>query len=333
MGTINTDKFSGILRNRAIRVDSREVLIARLSGSKQEHDLTSPVNCGGYGRIRHFRLSKHTDWSINPLPILPVAKGLNRLPSEELRMQVFQNAACNWRCWYCFVDFDRLSALPELSAFFTADELLDAYLDEPDRPDAIDLSGGQPDLVPEWILWMIEAIERRSLTDKMFLWSDDNLSNRYFWEYLTAEQRSKIAAFPSYARVACFKGYDHASFTFNTHAEARLFDQQFSIYADLLSAGLNLYAYVTFTSMPRLGLSAAMKSFVDRLQRIHLNLPLRTVPLKIEVFTPTLGRVGPSQELALAFQHDVHEAWLEEIDRRFSSAERRVPICDVSMLR
>jgi hypothetical protein len=38
--------------------------------------------------------------------------------------------------------------------------------------------------------------------------------------------------------------------------------------------------------------------------------------LKIEVFTPTKGRVKQEHETALAFQHDVHAAWIEELSKR-----------------
>jgi uncharacterized Fe-S cluster-containing radical SAM superfamily protein len=333
MAPIDTASFSARLRPQAVSLDEKKVLITRLSGSDQEEDLSNPVNCGGYGRIRSFRLTRYDDWSDNPLPILPAAKALRRLPGDELRTQVFQNAACNWRCWYCFVDFNRLSALPELSQFFTAGELIDFYLAESYRPDVIDLTGGQPDLVPEWILWTIEELDRRGLADQVFLWSDDNLSNRYFWEYLTEKQRARIASYPSYARVACFKGYDAASFAFNTRATPALFDQQFEIYAGLLDQGLDMYAYVTFTAVPQQGLALAMRQFVDRFQSIHVNLPLRTVPLKIVVYTPTGRRMGPDHKRALEFQHQVHAAWLEQLDRRFSAAERAVPICDVPLQR
>lgn len=329
MKLIDTERFSERLRERAIIPEYTQLLITRLSGSDQEKDLSSPVNCDGYGRIRHFRLSRYADWSLNPLPILPASKALAIDTPEMLRVQVFQNAACNWRCWYCFVDFNRLSADRHFSDYFTADQLVDKYLNESDRPLVIDLTGGQPDLVPEWVLWMMKALEKRHLESEVFLWSDDNLSNDYFWRYLTAGQRSYIAEYPMYSRVACFKGYDAESFSFNTMAEPRLFDQQFELFAGLVEGGLDMYAYVTFTGPPRSGLSKSMASFVDRLQRIHPNLPLRTVPLKIEVFTPTSHRVKQDHASALEFQHEVHGAWLEELDRRFSSEQRSMLITEV----
>lgn len=331
MSPIDTEFYSSHLRERAILPAERKILISYLSGSKQENDLSAPINCRGYGRIRHFRLHAHSDWSANPLPILPAAKALGHAPNGTLRAQVFQNAACNWRCWYCYVDFALLSANLRLSDYFTAGELVDMYLQEEDPTLVLDLSGGQPDIVPEWVLWTMEALEQRGRAGNVFLWSDDNLSNRYFWKFLTREQRRYIADFPNYARVGCFKGYDAASFAFNTLAAPELFNQQFEIYRDLLHEGLDMYAYVTFTALPHTGLPQAMEQFVDKLQSIHRNLPLRTVPLKIEIFTPTSKRIQRDRERALAFQYDVHYAWLEELNRRFSEEERQLPIYDVQV--
>ncbi len=329
--SIDTELYSSRLRERVIIPSERKVLIARLSGSGQEKDLTTPVNCRGYGRIRHFRLYKHADWSPDPLPNLPACKALGHPAELILRAQVFQNAACNWRCWYCFVDFNRLSADLRYSEYFTADELIKMYLEEENRPEVIDLSGGQPDLVPEWLLWTMESLSNNGLEGKIFLWSDDNLSNTYFWKFLTAAQRERIARFPKYSRVACFKGYNETSFSFNTLACPELFHKQFEIYRDLLKEGLDMYAYVTFTAIPHEGLHGAMERFVDKLQAIHPNLPLRTVPLKIEVFTPTQGRIKQDHKKALKFQHEVHHAWLEQLSKRFSEAERNLPICETSM--
>ena len=328
---IDTVSYSSRLRGRAILLGEEKLLIARLSGSEQEKDLSAPVNCRGYGRVRHFRLQRYDDWSPNPLPILPAAAALHHSSHDGLRAQVFQNAACNWRCWYCYVDFDRLAADLRVSDYFTADELLDLYLAEPDRPRVIDLTGGQPELVPEWVLWMMRALRRRGLDETTFLWSDDNLSNRYFWEYLSSADRREIAQYPKYARVGCFKGFDPTSFAFNTAAAPELFEEQFEIFRRLLHEGLDLYAYVTFTAPPSAGLGGAVRDFVDRLQHVHPNLPLRVVPLKIDVFTPTNHRMTGERTRALEFQHEVHAAWVGELARRFTEAERAMPINEVEL--
>lgn len=331
MACINTEKFSSELRRRSVLPAERKVLVARLAGSDQEKDLSAPVNCRGYGRIRHFRLLPHGDWSPDPLPILPAAKALHYPAGRQVRAQVFQIGSCNWRCWYCFVDTNRLSADVGVSDFLSADELVDLFLAEEERPEILDLSGGQPDLVPEWTLWMAEAIERRGLAGKVFLWSDDNLSTRYHWEYLTPSQRRYLAEFPASGRVACFKGYDQHSFAFNTLASPELFPLQFEYFRALLEDGHDLYSYVTFTGPPNPHLHDDMRTFVDNLQDISRLLPLRAVPLKISVFTPTGRRMRRQHEEAIRFQDEAHAAWLSELSGRFTPMERSLPITEVSL--
>jgi len=328
---IQTDAFSSKLRKRLILPAEQKVLIAELSKSVQSQDLSTPVNCNGYGRIRHFRIQKHSDWSTDPLPNLPACKALRIQPDEVLLTQVFQLAGCNWRCWNCFVDYDRLSANVNVSAYFSSDELINLFMAEAGRPSVIDLSGGEPDLVPEWNLWMMQALEKRGLRGQMFLWTDDNLSNVYLWKYLSVKQQEYMRSFPSYSRVGCFKGFDNSSFVFNTLAKPELFDTQFDIFRRLLQTGFDMYAYVTFTTLPADGLRGKIAAYVDRLQEIHPNLPLRTVPLKIEVFTPTRGRITADHNLALKYQHEVHQAWLEEVGHRFSKEMREMPICDIPL--
>jgi hypothetical protein len=200
---IDTETYSAKLREVSINLEKRQILIARLQNSEQEVDLTTSTNCNGYGRIHHFKLSNTERWSDNPLPILPAAKALNYLPGDMVRAQVFQNASCNWRCWYCFVPYKLLEGSTKHGTFFTAEDLIDMYLEiaVDERPRIIDLSGGQPDLVPEWTVWMMEALIEKGLEKEVFLWADDNLSNKYFWQYLSQKQIEFMAGYSNYARV------------------------------------------------------------------------------------------------------------------------------------
>lgn len=327
---INTDKFSAELRAVSVNLGRRDVLITQLSGTGQEEDLSEPANCGGHGRIRHFRRATSPGWPANPLPIDPAAAALGLDRPDIMTAQVFQNAACNWRCWYCYVPFDLLSAKPSKSAAVTADTLVDWYLQIPEpRPPIIDLSGGQPDLVPEWTLWMARALSERGLDGSVYLWVDDNLSNDYFWRHLNDANRAEIAAFGSYGRVGCFKGYDSASFAFNTGAADELFNRQFEIMSRHLSDGTDCYGYATLTSPSADDPSDAMSRFIDRLQQIDENLPLRVVPLEVEVWGPVRGRVRATHERALVHQRAAVDAWRREMESRFASDARAKPIDQV----
>lgn len=324
--TIDTEEMSSRLRAQAVNIENRTLLVTNFVDSKQAPDLSDPPNCDGFGRVRHFTAATSDGWPANTLPILPAAAALGLEAPERMNAQVFQNAVCNWRCWYCYVPFNLLNANPERSAWVTADQLVDWYLDAPDPPKIIDLSGGQPDLVPEWTLWMVEALTARDLGHSVYLWIDDNLSNDYYRRHLSDEQRATIGAYPSVGRVGCFKGYDDESFAFNTGATAAEFDRQFELFDEHFHGGVDTYAYATFTSPSEGGVHDGMRRFVDRLQGIADELPLRLIPLEVVEWGPVTGRLTDTHRAALVHQQGAVEAWNTELEARFTSTQRTTPI-------
>jgi uncharacterized Fe-S cluster-containing radical SAM superfamily protein len=328
---INTEVLSARYRAASVDLEGKRLLITNFLNTEQEKDLSEPPNCGGIGRIRHFRRETSSSWAPNPLPIDPACKALGLPSTDMIRAQVFQNAACNWRCWYCYVPFDLLRANPDYSDWLSPATLIDRYLDQPDPPPIIDLTGGQPDLIPEWVPWMMAEIKNRGLEQQIYLWSDDNLSNDYFWKYLSNADIELIATYPKYGRVCCFKGFNAESFAFNTSAEPALFDQQFELLRRLLTLGIDLYAYATFTSPSNVGIAEDMRRFVDRLQMLDENLPLRTVPLQIQEFTPVKQRLNQDIYEVLHNQQIAIEAWHHELESRYSSEERACNIASVHL--
>lgn len=329
---VDTEKASALYRGRTLDSPRQRILMTRLQGSSQEVDLQLPVNCGGMGRVRHFHRKTTDGWPSNPLPIDPASRALGlgeALPNIEA--EVFQNAACNWRCWYCFVPFNLLSADLRYSAWCSPDSLVEQYASLDGRPPVLDLSGGQPDITPEYVLWTMRALRSRGLSDQTFLWSDDNLSADYFWAKLSVKERTEIVSYRNYARVGCFKGFDSESFAFNTMAAKADFDTQFDLMARSIDTGLDMYAYATFTSPTSIDLPRKMESFIDRLQAIDLNLPLRTVPLEVQVFTPTAGRIRPEHLNALGIQKAAVVEWDKQMNLRFSSSQRSGCVCDVPL--
>lgn len=321
---------SEILRNKVIDLINKKVLVSNLVDSNQSKDLTVPPNCKGYGRIRHFRMYKSDKWLADPLPNIPYATRMNLPVEETLQTQLFQLGACNFRCWFCFVDDVLLSANQSYSHFMSMDELFDLYLAEPVQPKPIVLSGGHPYLVPEWLLWTIQKIEELKRED-LYVWTDDNLSNYYYWKYLSENQRAYISDFYHQGRVCCIKGYDAESFSFNTKAPASYFDRQFDIFEKLLYENVDLYAYVILTSNNVLNIKEKISFFIDRLQFIHHNLPLRTVPLEIIPYTPVLKRRGITYEQAIENQYIIYDSWKEELEKRFTLDERCKLISNVIM--
>lgn len=331
MGTLNTEKISRSLRDKAIKIESKSILITNFNGSEQEKDLSVPSNCNGFGRIHHFKLDVGKDWPTNPLPILPAAKVLGFKPEAVIKAQVFQSSVCNWRCWYCFVDYKLLSGNIKNASYLTCDDLLDLYLSEPNPAPMIDLSGGQPDLTPEWVPWMMQALINRNLQDKIYLWSDDNLSNDYLWRYLSDKQKSLMASYKMYSRVCCFKGIDEKSFELNTKAEPSLFHNQFNLCKKLINLGLDLYCYITLTASTKTNFNKVIPEFLDGIQNISHNLPLRIVPLKIMEFTPVVPRMNETFRDMIEGQYLAIEVWQRELEKRFAREELILPITEVKI--
>lgn len=310
--------------------ENHHLLMTSLDGSDQEKDLSLPANCGGLGRIRHFRRTTSPGWPDNSLPIDPAARALGLdMRLDQIDAVVFQNSGCNWRCWYCYVPFDRLSADEKHSAWISMDELIRRYALLSDKPKVVVLSGGQPELTPEMTLWTMRALQEQRLDQDCFLWSDDNLSEDYFWTKLSVADQAEITEYKNYGRVGCFKGFDAHSFAFNTLAAEDWFDRQFDVMRRSISSGLNMYGYATFTAPDRGDMKHRMECFVDRLQLVHHNLPLRIVPLEVQVFTPTAGRIRAEHLSALSIQHEAIEEWKQQLSTRFSDAERAQSIDEV----
>lgn len=333
---IGTSEYSAQLRSRIVDPAAKRLMVSRLAGSDQEADLSDPVNCRGLGRVRHFGRPTSPPWPGNDLPGAPARARLQPLvlAPGELRAQVFQTAACNWRCWYCFVPFNLLGAHERHGEWTAAEELVDLWRAEPDPASVLDLSGGQPDLAPEWVPWTMRALRDRGLDRTTYLWSDDNLSTDYFWRHLTDADISLVGSYTNYGRAVSFKGIDEASFVLNTSAPSACYLAQFDFARRLLDAHIDLYCYVTMTTASDAAqIPGAVARFVDRLQGVDENLPLRAVPLQVSVFGPVRPRIRADQARALEMQETAVRAWNDELDRRFSSAARQTPINEVAIRR
>ena len=330
---LDIKKLSQKLRSLGISREDHEILLANFGNTEQGRDFKLPANCRGFGRIHHFRRLQGEGWPLDPLPIDPALRALGFPDADEISAEVFQSAICNLRCWYCYVDRRLITANPECSSLLSVQEMLDLYLSEENRPPMIDLSGGQPDLVPEWILWFADIIHSRRLDKEIYLWSDDNLSTDFLWRFLSKEDINRLASYKNYGRVGCFKGFDQNSFSFNTGAPPELFKVQFSLMRRLIESGFDIYGYVTLTSDQDKNLDSHIADFVDRLQlEVHPMFPLRTIPQRILEFTPTKERIRVRQQKALEIQNEAVYLWQKEIERRFSIKVREKRIYEHKLI-
>jgi uncharacterized Fe-S cluster-containing radical SAM superfamily protein len=320
---LDTRTYSARLRSSLIDVEARSIRLTNFRTSEQSGDLSEPANANGFGRVHHFRRDEGAGWPTNPLPIDPACSALGLAQADQMNAQVFQSAGCNWRCWYCFVPFEDLTA--RKGTLITVDEMVDAYLAGRAAAPMVDLTGGQPDLTPEWPVWFLDELDRRGESN-YFVWSDDNLSTDYFWRYLSAGQIHRLSEDPRYARAVCLKGFDSESFAFNTKAEPSGFDHQFELLHRLHDESqINYFGYVTFTTPNAHDISTKVGIFIDRLRSVSETMPLRTVPLQILDWGPVKQRLDPTRQRAMILQGEVVEAWTARVGEIYGSdADRAI---------
>jgi uncharacterized Fe-S cluster-containing radical SAM superfamily protein len=325
MGSIDTDAVSSALRDHMLDTSRRAISLTNFRRSQQVDDLTLPPNANGFGRIHRFEFEAFDDWPSNPLPIRPALRALRLEDHDTLDAQLFQNSGCNWRCWYCFVPFEDLTT--KHGELVSVADMVQWDLEAHSEPHAVDLTGGQPDLTPEWGVWFLEELDRLA-ADSVYVWSDDNLSTDYLWRYTSEEQRDYLGNHPRYGRACCIKGYDERSFAFNTLARPELFDRQFELLDRLRrTTDIDFYVYLTITTPTTEGLEPAMRNLFDRLIEIHEYLPLRCVPLKVLEWGPVTPRLRQQHRDALNNQMAAVAEWEAELHRRFPGS---LPdICDV----
>jgi hypothetical protein len=82
-----------------------------------------------------------------------------------------------------------------------------------------------------------------------------------------------------------------------------------------------------------MGIEDRVARFVDKLQDVHPNLPLRTVPLPIQVFTPVRRRLNTDKVAALEYQQRAVDAFRRELETRFPAEMRERNITDVPLVR
>jgi hypothetical protein len=148
---------------------------------------------------------------------------------------------------------------------------------------------------------------------------------------LSDDDLELVATYENYGKVCCFKGFNSESFAFNTGAAPLLFQRQFNLMSRYIQFGIDVYGYVTLTTPSDAGVRDDMKAFIDSLQAIHPNLPLRVIPLEIREFTPVTRRLHVEHRAAMNFQQLAVAAWTDELATRFTASQLAQSIADIQL--
>ncbi len=326
----NSSELGFSMRERAIRPLTGEVFLAKIPPAEVEKSQFAHINCDGYGLVRKSVTSRD-DWP--KIDILPeVASSRLGIPVEDaMATQIFRDGICNYRCWYCFVDFRYLTGNPQYGSFVTPDRMVEMYQNQSDRPSILYLTGGQPDLLPEWPLWTMKALEKRGLDSSTYLWQDDNLSSDFLWRYVDREGIDYMRNNKNYGRSACLKGFSKQSFYENTGSAPANFETQVDVLGRLVKEGFDIYPYLIMLTTEIDAAQREIPQLMDRLRGIHENLPLKVFPSKVVEFDQTSKRIDPKQRTMMQNQHAILDIWLSELDRRYTSQQISQPKSQISL--
>ena len=306
------------LRKNLLAPPVRKILLANLQGSRQSEDEYTKINSNGYGRIREYtNFQLHFDENQRPKRLSGVYRG-QVIPKTGLRTQVYQIAGCDLRCWYCFVDFQLLSASETHGRWFSALEIIENLALSGAMPSVIELSGGQVELVPEWTLWMMQALEKLGLDRNTTIWSDDNLTSDFFWKYLSPNEQEYVRCFPGYSRAVCLKGIDETSFAANTGFNGELFSLQLKILGTLVKKEFPLLVYLTLTDIPRADscTERVMNTLIEKLEQMKAGFSREIIPLRMASFQNMLRRANYKRLQMFGNQHDRFRLWKKCVNAR-----------------
>jgi len=220
----------------------------------------------------------------------------NRLVSVQL-------GGCNFRCWYCYCD-DRLLTGKNL-VYLTPEELVKQFLEQRVKDlelglpsNVLRISGGEPFLAPDMILSCLEEIKRLRLDERIFVWSETNLSP--FLKPAGSEKSlaenwvdlNKISSFKNFALHPCVHGITPENLYETTRIDSKWFEGLLNGLKILIQHKIDIYPTFGSNMCP----PNHVESFFKRLLSINKNLPLRFALVEYHLDYPSVSARPDAQK-------------------------------------
>lgn len=359
---INPEKRAEILRPKMLKAG--KFLIAKISGSEQEKDPKKLI--GNYFRWKQY-IGHHTSyeekwlksslkdiWSSNFIGLTP---GFMEKPVEEVKKLEFQNPAysaafalkgkvgdprnyskvfavqlsgCTYNCNYCYVPAKINLANKDFGKYFSPEEIVNDFnfIRNEEKINVLRITGGEATtIVPEVILDVYHEIEKND--NQIYLWIDTNLSTTKYLERFEGDLRS-ILRKRNVGVVGCFKGICKEDFSIITGADPRFYSNQSETAKMLIELGADFYLYLPALIYEN-QIEQRIRNFMEGLQQLNKNLPLRTEVLVIKDYPGAKknmeekdkhGRPMPKNDQRLFF-----DVWYNKILPKYYSKDLLEKFC------
>lgn len=361
--TIDSEVVAAKRRNLIIQPSTKEYFIADYWGSKMTKD--TPIT-ERYFRIREYIKPRDSnpyaqEWLNAPLSDIWSTKftGLAEDGFQKLEFQnpayaaalrfrgdpreyndtfVIQTNGCDFECSFCFEDRELNRPEHGKGKYFAVREMIDIFLGERASRlkkklplNVIRLSGGEVAcLAPELILDVQCELEKRGLTDQIYLWVDCNLSTTKYLQYVKDDLR-ELASKKNFGIVGCLKTAGNGrsgdnDFSRITRVRPDYFEKQFETLDFLVNTiQADTYVYLipiiwgdSETYRQRLWECA------KRLSQINANLPPRTNVLRIRDYTPVETNISAAFTEGRPLPKYDNSNYRDWFDRIFVQDQKRI---------
>lgn len=217
---------------------------------------------------------------------------MDKTPSEYNEEFMYWLDACTLSCHFCYIHPEIFFANYK-GGLFSIDEILDEFEKIRGNKDILyfRISGGEPSIIPEQWLWVLEGLEKRNFQD-VFVSSETNLTTGRLIKKLMKDGRipndllEKIARYKNFALFPCFKGTDPNNFYQNTGADPKLFGDQFDSLELYLEKGIKAYPYIINPDPIKMG------EFLETIEkRFGKEMILNLHILKVQIYgNPQVSR-------------------------------------------
>lgn len=270
-------------------------------------------------------------------PTYSAAYNLKRKLQEFTKVFTFQVAGCNYSCNYCYVPRELNAGNKKFGKFLSAKEIVDGFMEirnNSDQPmNVIRISGGECMIVPEIIIDVYSEMMKQD--KELYLWIDTNLSTIEIIKKQKVEM-SKILKEKNAGIVGCFKGTCKKDFSVITGANPEFYKEQFETAKLLIDLGADFYIYIPAYVYNEQEAEEKLEKFLNKLQKINKNLPLRMEMLEVEDF-PTAkinfelakkeGRAIPQTDQKIVF-----DLWYNKLlPKYYSKRELKKFCCEVKL--
>ena len=288
------------------------------------------VNLDDFGRVRTFYRKKFDDWNSDPIPIDIIEKKFNYKKLDKIDIQMLEVAKCNLHCWWCYLP-DKIRRINnEYMRWFSPEELVDLFIRDNKECKSIYLSGGNPELVPDFIYSFMKELDKRDLAKDILLWSDDVLTTDYQFQ-MEKDKLDYMLKYNNYIKLCCLKGFDEESFAFNTLLDKNIFNEQLERLKKHIELGFDVYCYIILTCKSLDNIEQKINDLIKKLQDISYYLPLRVIPIKIEEFDAVTARLNEDRKQSMNNQYEVLKIWNKVINSIYTQEEINLNIYEIKI--